>query len=265
MSDTDVSSSLRGWSVVCLRPREDQAATARVIAARGAVPIALPGLRLAPSEDIEAATAQLLRALRCDAVVFTSPAAVRFAAMLLPLAPARGHDVFAVGAGTAQALALHGVSAVHPDADAMHSEGLLALPAFAAKRGAIGLVTAPGGRGVLLRMLSERGIGVSVANVYRRLPPPIETGDLEALLASRAPRAVLVTSAEALRFVIEALPAPARLRLLDAVAVVSSARLAEVAREAGFAAVLQAPSPESGRLLDVLARRHVTSPRPPAT
>lgn len=264
MSDADVSPSLRGWSVVCLRPHEDQATAARVIAARGAVPIALPGLRLAPAEDAEQARTQLRRAFACDAVVFTSPAAVRFAAMLVPLTQASGREVFAVGAGTARALASLGIQARHPDADTMHSEGLLALPAFAGRRGSVGLVTAPGGRGVLLRTLSERG-PVSVAHVYRRLPPHIDIGDLEVLLASRAPRAVLVTSAEALRFIIEFLPAPVRLRLLDAVAVTSSARLAEAARDAGFAAVLQAPSPEPGRLLDTLAQHHVTSPRLPAT
>lgn len=263
MSDTVVSSSLCGWSVICLRPREDQAAAAHAIAAFGAVPIALPGLRLEPPDDAEAAAAQLRDALACDAVVFTSPAAVRFAARLLPFSYAG--EAFAVGIGTARALAAHGIDAHHPNADAMHSEGLLALPAFADRSGTVGLVTAPGGRGVLLRTLSERGIGVRVAHVYRRLPPQIEAADLAALLASSAPRAVLLTSGEALHFILDALPAPARQCLLDAVAMTSSPRLADAARGAGFTAVLQATSPESGTLLDALARHHVTSSRPPAT
>ena len=259
MSVTDVSSALRGWSVVCLRPQEDQAEAAKAIRARGGSPIALPGLCLRAAADADAARTQLRGALDCSAVIFTSPAAVRFAAMLLPLAPVDGREVFTVGAGTARALAAHRVQAVSPAPDAMHSEGLLALPAFRMQHGSFGLVTAPGGRGLLRAALAERGIRVRVAEVYQRLPAAPDDDAIETLRASCTPRAVLVTSGEALAGLLETLAPAPRTQLLDAVAVTGSARLAAMADAAGFRHVTDAASPMLEAMLDSLAHHAVTS------
>ncbi len=90
---------------------------------------------------------QLQRALNCDRVVFTSPAAVAAAASLLPLAEAQRSPWLTVGEGTARALRAQGVGEVHAP-QRMDSEGLLALPVLAEARGLrIGLVTAPADAG----------------------------------------------------------------------------------------------------------------------
>src|SRR5262245_20818508 len=140
------ASVLKRWTVISLRPAAQQATVKRAIRAAGATPLALPALRLAPIPDAASARRALRAALRCERVVFTSPAAVRFAAALLPLKLARGARAYAVGEASARALAQCGVAAIHPQA--MHSEGLLALADFA-EDGEVGLVTAPGGRGLI--------------------------------------------------------------------------------------------------------------------
>lgn len=255
-----MSTDLRGWSVVCLRPRADQRAAATAVRACGAVPLALPGVRLVGAADALQARAALAAALACGDVVFTSPAAVRFAARVLPL-PDMRKRMFAVGSGTAGALRALGIDTTQPPPDAMHSEGLLALPALAAGSGAVGLVTAPGGRDAIATALRERGRDVVVAHVYRRLPPRLREAEVAALLARASPRAVLVTSAQALRHVLDALPVAARAALLASVAVVSSDRLHAVASDAGFDAVLRAPSPAIDALLAALiANRGIEVP-----
>jgi uroporphyrinogen-III synthase len=114
------------------------------------------------------------------------------------------------------------------------------------------VVTAPGGRGLLLRALRARGARMRVAEVYRRLPPRLDRRHAEALRSSNAPRAVLVTSAEALDHALALLPADAVARLRDSIAVASSARLAQHAREHGFVTTIDAGSPTPEALLDAL-------------
>jgi uroporphyrinogen-III synthase len=258
MSDTSVSPYLAVWTVISLRPAPQQAAMKRAIGARGATALALPALRLAAMPDAELARQSLRAALSCMQLIFTSPAAVRFAAALQPLQGPREQRVYAVGRGTARALARHGLRAIHPDERSMRSEGLLALPDFAPAvmlrtKADVGVVTAPGGRGLLTRALRARGARMRVAEVYQRLPPRFTRHHLDALHASRAPRAVLLTSGEALENALAGMPASAIVALLDAVAVTSSARLAQLAQERGFPRVIEAGAPTPDALLDALA------------
>jgi uroporphyrinogen-III synthase len=250
--------ALSGWTIVSLRPASQQAAVRRAIAAYGATPLALPALRLAAMPDAELAAQALRGALLASCCIYTSPAAVRFARRLLPASALRAPRSYALGRGTAQALVRQGVAAIHPDERAMRSEGLLALPEFSAPAlarsdGEIGLVTAPGGRGLLLHALRARGARVRVAEVYRRLPPRLDRRHADALRRSRAPRALLLTSAEALEHALAQLPVDAGALLRACLAVASSPRLADVAHAAGFDAVIDAGATTPRALLDALA------------
>src|SRR5690606_8228304 len=126
---------------------------------------------------------------------------------------------------------------------AMHSEGVLALPQLAGTmvRGrSIGLVTAPGGRGIIAATLRSRGAMLRIAEVYRRLPPRFDSRHLRAVLDSHAPRALLLSSAEAFEHLLRAFHGEASARLRDATVVASSARLAEHARTQGYEQVIDA-------------------------
>ncbi|MCX7562056.1 uroporphyrinogen-III synthase [Xanthomonadaceae bacterium XH05] len=239
---------LAGWSVLCLRPSMQQAAARRAAQARGARHVALPGVRLVSLP----AAAALEQALACATLVFTSPAAVHFAARQRPLRPNSATQVFAVGAGTARALARQGIEAIAPPPEAMHSEGMLAMPQWQGVIGAVGLVTAPGGRGVIAAGLNQRGLRILRAEVYQRLPPQLDARHHHAIRSAVAPRAVLVSSAEALDGALAALPPALRAHVLESLAVASSPRLANHAEALGFARVFIASAPTTSAMLDAL-------------
>jgi uroporphyrinogen-III synthase len=250
---------LSGWFVVSLRPVGQHAAIRRAARELGAAAISLPGMRLRACEDTATRDA-LAHALDCEQVIFSSPMAVRAAARLQALASARTRRILAIGRGTSAALHRHGISAVvTPDLET--SEGLLALPGLQRIDGvSIGLVTAPGGRGLIASTLRARGADLRVAHVYARAPARLTRRHSDALLAATGSGAVLLSSAEALVNVLAGLPMPARQRLLACTVVASSARLAGIARDAGFARIVLADGVSPRASLAALAA-HAKSQR----
>ena len=162
-----MSGPLAGTTVISLRPAGAHEAMRRAAAAQGAALLALSPWRLQARDDVRT-RASLATALGAPRVVFTSPVAVSAAKRLERLRPADGATWLAVGNGTAAALREAGVVAVAPAR--MDSEGLLALPELQHVNGlAVGLVTAPGGRGEIEPALRRRGAPVLRAHVYQRI------------------------------------------------------------------------------------------------
>ena len=239
---------LRGRTVVITRPAGTGSSVARLVRRLGGVPLLLPGLSLRHVDDPGQAAAALGAALGDDLLVFTSPAAVRFAARMVPLRTQA--TVLAVGQGTARALRLQGVQAPLAPVQRQDSEGLLDHPALADLRGRrVALIGAAGGRGVLRTELATRGAQLREVHVYRRAPPRWQRHQLEAVTALSSDARVLLSSAEALGCLRVGLPVAAYAALTNAVAVVSSARLAEAAREAGFRQVVVAASAMAADML----------------
>ncbi len=227
------ASALRGCYVISLRPVGDHAAMRRAAAAHGARVLALSPWRIAPDGSREA-RAQLGAALAADALVFTSPNAVRAAAALRRLRQRRGQPWVAVGGGTAAALRRAGVERVDAPSR-MDSEGLLALPVLAQVRGwEIGLVTAPGGRGEIAAELARRGARVLRANVYARVPVAPAPRAVAALLALDERPWLALSSGEALQHILASLSGDAGAALRRARVVAASGRLAALARASGF-------------------------------
>lgn len=247
----------RAWYVISLRPQGTHAALRQAAARCGAGLIALSPWKLVARDDADARD-QLRQALQADVVLFTSPAAVRFAAAMQPLTM-RAHQAWiATGSGTRQALGRHGIKAASAPAR-MDSEGLLALPALSdLARRSVGLVTAPDGRGVLAPALQARGARLRLAEIYLRQPLPVSATGLQRLRELDAPAWVALTSAGALRQVLQQLAADAQRTLLIHPAVAASARLMEAATDAGFGRVVQAQGPRPAQL--VSAAKALVSP-----
>lgn len=242
---------LEGRVVVVTRPAGTGSPLARKVRRLGGEALLLPGLSLHAATGAEVA-ASLQQALGDDLLVFTSPAAVRFAARLAPLATRA--QVLAVGRGTARALGRHGLQALVP-AGSQDSEGLLAHPALADLGGRrVALIGAPGGRGVLRAGFVARGAQLREVHVYRRGAPRWQRRQLAAVMQLPAEARVLLSSAEALDNLRQGLPAEVFNHLRRAVAVASSDRLAEAAREAGFRRIEVADSALSENLLAAAAR-----------
>jgi len=188
-----------GWTLLSLRPQGQHAVLRAAAAALGGDFIALSPWRLRARTDAGSRD-RFVAAIQSDIVVFTSPAAVAAARALgLGAATTRAGCWLAVGEGTRRALRAAGFD----DAQAPtreDSEGLLALPALAGVAGQrIGLVTAPGGRGVLAAALQARGACVLRADVYERVPVPISRRTLARMSASPRPWLLAVSSGEALQ------------------------------------------------------------------
>lgn len=215
----------------------------------GAGLVAISPWRLHLRED--AATRERLReALAAPRVVFTSPVAVRAARRLQPLRALPGQRWFAVGEGTAMALRRAGVREVEAP-QRMDSEGLLSLPGLSGLRDeTVGFVTAPGGRGVLIPALEERGARVIRADVYERIAVAPSPRSLAQLAKLDAPARLALSSGEALVLVIAALPEHLRERLRRVQVLAASERLAGLAREHGFTDVVVA---RSARPADLVA------------
>ena len=251
MFDKTIHAPLGGASVIVTRPAGTGAAFARRARALGGEPVTLPGLALRAADDAAAARQALAAARRADVVVFVSPAAVRYAWRLLPtLAFARRIRVCTVGTATAQALRRRGVTDVLTPTTTQDADGLLAMPALARLRGlTVALVGAPGGRDTLPNAVRRRGATLLRADVYRRAAPRWTRRHYAALDTAPKPRLLMISSAEALAHIATRLPAGLVLALRDAETVVSSLRLAHLAREHGFSRVHVARSALAGDML----------------
>lgn len=240
---------LSGCYVISLRPVGGHGGVRRAAAVLGARTLALSPWRIAQLDDASARDA-LRRALAAPRVVFTSPAAVAAAARLQALRPEPGRAWVAVGAGTAGALARTGAGTIAAPAR-MDSEGLLAMPALEGVAGLdVGLVTAPGGRGVIAATLAARGARVLRANVYARVPVAPSPRAVATLCGIDAPAWLLLSSGEALEHVLARLPADALASLRRAAVVAASDRLAQLARGHGLPVAAVAAS---ARVPDLLA------------
>lgn len=244
--------SLDGSCVISLRPVGEHEVMRRVAARHGARVLALSPWRIEHRDD-DVAREALRAALACDVALFTSPNAVR-AAAAVGMRQRRDATWLAVGAGTAAALRRAGARTVIAPSR-MDSEGVLALPALRDVRGHdIGLVTAPGGRGVIAATLARRGACVLRANVYERIAIPPSSRAIDALQSLRARPWLALSSGEALQHVLETLPAGALRVLVSARVLAASERLAGLARDRGFADVRVATDARPRALLEAAFR-----------
>ena len=248
---------LAGATVIVTRPTASAAATVRAARRLGARVVRLPGLGVRVIADVEGAARALAHARHAHACIFSSPSAVRFALRLVPTwRPLRTTRLFAVGSGTARALARHGLEAAHPQ-DRQDSTGLLAMAELDVPHGArIAIIDAPGGRDLMAPALRRRGARVERIGVYERTAPRLDARHWGALLAAREPWLTLLSSSEALAHLLDALPEALVQRWRGQGLVVSSARLATLADERGFARVQVARSATTADLLDAAIAVH---------
>jgi uroporphyrinogen-III synthase len=259
----ETTGPLAGASVIVTRPAATATALRRRIRALGGEPIGLPGSVLRRAPDAAAVRRALTAARATDIAIFVSPAAVRFSFAAHPkLCFARATRVCAVGAGTARALARHGTGAVLWPRARQDSAGLLELPQLRNLRGLrVALIGAPDGRELLEKTLRARRARLARIDVYQRIAPRFSARRIAALERASTPLLTLVSSTQTLARLRADLPLSAFARLAAGHLVVSSERLAALARASLFASVIVAAGPAPKDLLNAacatLARHRI--------
>ncbi|WP_116367671.1 uroporphyrinogen-III synthase [Parahaliea mediterranea] len=188
-------------------------------------------------------------------VIFISGNAVRFALPWLedywPQWPV-GVNWYAVGAGTARALAGFGIHAQLPG-DEMNSEGLLRLAALRELGGQRALIVkGEGGRELLRDELQRRGARVDQLACYRRLPITLPAGAMAGRLAQWRPDVLLISSGEGLANLLGLLSAEESAKLWQTTFIVPSQRVAQQARAAGLEQVRVAANASDPAMLEAL-------------
>jgi len=245
------SPPLLGANVVVTRPTAAAGPFKRRVGALGGNTLVLPGIAIRRVAEADAARAALRDARTTDIAIFVSPNAVRHAFDLLPrLRFSRTTRVCAVGRATALALARHGVRDVVWPIERQDSEGLLALSALqdVSRRRAVS-IGAAGGRDLIATTLRARGATLQSIHVYRRAAPRWSRRHFDALDRAASPILTLLSSAQALACLAADLPAALFAKLAAGDGIVSSLRLAEAARAAGFVRTHVAASPNADAML----------------
>lgn len=249
---------LAGRCIVVTRPRAQAAPLAAAIAAAGGEALLFPLLEIAPADDPAPLNAAAGRLADYSLAIFVSPNAVAHA---LPVLLA-GQDwpagllPAAVGPGTAKALTEQGIPGCLLPQQRFDSEGLLALPELAAALLAgrrIAIFRGDGGRELLADTLRARGACVDCIACYRRSGPT--DGFAPLLDAWRLGRldAIVVSSSEGLRYLVDGLPAEGRQFLARTPLFVPHARIAEIAGTLGLRRVELTGATDSGLIEGLLA------------
>ena len=163
-----VTQPLAGLVVVVTRPARQAARFIAMLEELGAATVAFPTVIIEPV-PLDDCVRAALAAQPADWVVYTSANAVEQVLAQAGQLPRAATAV--IGRATARAVEAAGTRVDAIPATGSDSEGLLALPAFAAPSGQhIVVFKGVGGRDALRAELVRRGATVSVAEVYRRRP-----------------------------------------------------------------------------------------------
>lgn len=193
---------LAGRGIAITRPAAQAGRLAALIRAQGGSPALFPLLEISPLEnysDFEQAIAQLSG---CDWAIFISANAVAFGVprVLEHGVWPPGVRCAGIGPSTVAALAGFGIDQALVPEQRFDSEGLLALPEMQDMQGRrVMIFRGVGGRELIAETLRARGAEVVFAECYRRRNPQTNTGDLTRLWQNGQLHAIIVTSSEALR------------------------------------------------------------------
>ncbi len=223
--------------VLVTRPAHQAEHLCALIRAEGGRPICFAVLEIVDPEDLSPFHALVDRLDDFDIAVFISPNAVARALNgILARRRLPPHLKLAtVGKGSARELERMGLEADLCPAGRFNSEALLELPAMQEVAGKhIVIFRGEGGRELLADTLAERGAVVEYAEVYRRVQPKADVGELLRHWARGEIQSVVVTSNEGLRNLFDMVGKLGQQWLRNTRLVVVSERAAALAQDLGF-------------------------------
>lgn len=235
------------------RPSQQAQTLVGLVRDAGGYPILFPLLEIVGITDYSAFDSTIDQLEQFDWAIFISSNAVEhgMTRLLARRSVPPGLQFAAIGPMTAAELAKYGVVHTLTPQGRFDSESLLALPEFAHMQGQRCLIfRGQGGRDLLASELTARGAQVSFAECYKRINPSLELSPLHQLWQNRRLSAMVVTSSEALRNLLDLFAAapPEQNWLKEIPIFVNHPRIAEAAARQGLQAVVAEAPGDPGML-----------------
>ena len=250
---------LQGLNVAITRPAEQAQTLCDAIESHGGIAIRFPLLAVSALQDYQAFDQQITQLQHTDWAIFISTNAVDFAMPRVLKNLAKDHSALpenlrfaAIGQQTASALGQYGVHKVLIPQGRYDSETLLALPEMQDVAGkTFAIFRGVGGRELMAETLKARGANVYFAESYQRTNPQQNAELLKAHWLENKLDAVVVTSSEAMRYLLDIAAYDEWLRHITIC--VNHERIAELPRQLGLK-VLVASAPGDEAMLQCLAQ-----------
>lgn len=243
-------SALTGCNIAITRPVGQAVKLSELISAQGGNPILFPLIAIAPLTDYNEFDRVLNELPEYDWAIFISSNAVQNA---MPRLLARFGSIpaklrfAAIGPMTAAALAKFDVHSTLTPQGRFDSESLLALSEMQSVGGKrVMIFRGVGGREVLADTLKARGAHVDFAECYQRVNPQTDRGVLYSLWQNKQLDAVVITSSEAMRHLLDISESGNAPWIKNSLLCVNHMRIAEQPRQLGLkVAVATAPGDEA--------------------
>lgn len=244
---------LAGVQIAVTRPPEQATKLTATITEAGGTVLSFPLLDITGLTDLSAFHTAVTPLSRFDQAIFISSNAVQYGMPLLQQAGIPAHLKFAaIGPTTAAALQSYGVAEVLTPKDRFDSEAMLALPQMLQVQGQrVLIVRGLGGREVLADTLRQRGAEVVFGECYRRINPQTSAEPLQQAAAAGKLQGIVITSSEALRFLLDLAGAADWLK--QSTLFVNHERIAEQARQHGLTVLATGQSGDPA-MLQLLAQ-----------
>jgi uroporphyrinogen-III synthase len=244
-----MSGMLDNRAIAITRPLGQANKLVQLIEDEGGKALLFPLIAIAPLDDYSDFERQLTELEKYDWAIFISSNAVENAMprLLKTFDGIPKHLQFAaIGPVTAHELAKYGVTDTLIPKNRFDSEALLALPEMQIMANKnIVIFRGVGGREVLAETLRQRGAHVDFAECYQRSNPQADTEYLSGLWQDGKLDAVVVTSSEAMRHLLELSDNGEADWIKDVVLCVNHARIAEEAGAELRIAVADAPGDQA--------------------
>ena len=224
--------------IVITRPKLQADGLAQGIKVADGHVLLFPTLEIVPVQLAQTDIEKIQHLNEIDIIIFISSNAVEHGLNHIQALTDLPEQTLLATIGTGSAKTLNTKLGKHPDIvpeENFSSEGLLATAAMqnvSNKR--ILIIRGDGGREHLKQTLQKRGALVEYINVYQRLKPATSTSDLEQYLQNNQIAAIVITSAESLKNLLEMIPNKAKSLLLQVPLLLINKRLVEIAKETGF-------------------------------
>ena len=246
---------LQNLHIAVTRPVDQAQSLCKAIEEHGGVAIEFPLIAISALENYQLFEQQITQLANTDWAIFISSNAVDFAMPHVLKKYSQLPDQLkfaAIGQQTAHALSQYGVNKVLIPQGRYDSETLLALPEMQnVTSSTIAIFRGIGGRELMAETLKSRGAHVYFAESYQRVNPQKTTELLNSQWQQKKLDAVIVTSSEAMRYLLQM--AAGETWLQHVTLCVNHERIAEQPRQLGLK-VLVAEAPGDEAMLQCLSK-----------